>query len=94
VKFGQPEWVGGKATQVFGQFFSPAEMSVVQQRKGYLLTRLEHFTAKSEVLEESICGFTEQALELSGAKSVTVERTHSIARGDPFAEFEGKWEQV
>ena len=91
VRFGAPEWVASRSAQAFSHFFKPAEISTIIKEKCRLLLRLSLFSAKSEALEESVCGFIQLALELSGAQAVQVERIKSLARGDEQTDFEASW---
>jgi hypothetical protein len=91
VRVGSPEWTVGKVAGIFGTFFTPGELAPVFSQKGKLVMRLSGFPARSEAFEEMICGFAERALELCGCKEVKVERTASLARWDPHADFSGTW---
>ena len=91
VRFGAPEWVICRATRIFGTFFEPGIFNRVETLTGGMLIRLTDFPAKSDVFEETICGFTQRALELSGCVDVEVERICSIVRGDPHSDFKATW---
>jgi hypothetical protein len=66
------------------------QIAVLKER-GRLVVRMTKFPAKSEHFEESYCGFTARALEISGGKNVKTERTASLVRNDPYTEFERTW---
>lgn len=92
VRFGSPSWIAGRATQVFSQYFKPGHIEAISMKKKSALLRLAGFPEESGLVEQTIAGFMESAVVISGGKNVWIKITKSFSKGDEYTEFSGKWD--
>jgi hypothetical protein len=92
VRIGSPNWVAGRAAVIFSQYFKPGHIEVVSREKNGTVLRLIGFPDETGLLEQTVAGFGEGAVIVSGGKNVVVEITKSYSKGDEYAEFVGSWE--
>jgi hypothetical protein len=93
VKLGSVEWVTSRAPIVASRYFRPIIIQPLVKERHYFLVRMEGVHTKSEPLEASLCGFNKRAIEISGGKDVVVTCPSSVARGDPYIDFECTWKE-
>jgi hypothetical protein len=91
VKLGSPGWVVERAGPMFSIHFRPGEMSVVNKENQKITLRLADFPDKSGIMEQVIWGFVEIALQMSGAKEISIELPKQLALGHPLSEFLIQW---
>ncbi len=92
VRFGSPNWVAERATQVFSRYFRPGEIETVANDKKSARARLTGFPEKTGLVEQTVAGFMEGAVIISGAKNPAVQIPKSVSKGDQYTEFLVTWD--
>jgi hypothetical protein len=91
IQFGSPKYIIERGGRIFGSYFKPSELVVVNVTNNSLLAHLTIFPEPDEMVENNIAGWMEEALEISGCKAVNIEITKSLARNDKVTEFRLEW---
>ncbi len=73
VKVGSPMWVVDRLSMVFTSYFRPGAVILPDRAPGSVVGTLEGFPDKSGIMEEVFAGFVQKALDISGARDVSVE---------------------
>ncbi len=92
VKFGSPDFIVSRAPGILPTFYSDSAMDVVDREDKKVTIRFTKFEGSHTLVEHRIRGWMEKALEISGAKNVSVTIVKSIAKGDVTTDYAIKWE--
>jgi hypothetical protein len=91
VKAYSPAHVAQRATRIFGTYYRPCELVIKNKTDNNATMQITKMTVNDEVIEYRIAGWIYKALEISGAKDITVNFSKSMARGDGVTELEIRW---
>lgn len=91
IRFGSPNWIVTRTSLIFSSYFRPGTVEMVVNEKGRANARIVGFPDHTGVVEQSVAGFSEKALVMSGANDVDVQVVKSLSRGDEYAEYEVTW---
>ena len=92
VKASSPGYIIQRASRIFSTYYQPCQMEVLEKTDTSVTLEISNMTKSDIVIEYRIGGWIEKALEISGAKNITVEFPKSIARGDTVTQLRMKWE--
>jgi hypothetical protein len=92
VKAGTPQFIIGKASNIFTSYYRPSEIKVAELSAKGTVVHITQFAEPSEYVECRIAGWIERALEISGCKGVHIEILRSLAKKDPITEISCNWE--
>ena len=92
VKAGSPQFIIGKASNIFTGYYRPSEIKVAELSPNSTIIRITQFGEPSEFVENRIAGWMERAMEISGCKSVNIQILRSLAKKDPLTEISCQWE--
>lgn len=91
VKLGSPKFIVGRAATIFSSYYRPSKIEVAEESDKKIVLHITEFPELERLVELRICGWIEKALEISGAKDVTVELTKSLPKGDSVTEITIAW---
>jgi len=91
VKLGSPGFIISRGSKIFSNYYRPAELTVVDKGPNHATLHITHFPEPHTLIEFRLGGWVERALELSGCKSIRVDITKSLTRGDSVTELKAKW---
>ena len=92
VKASSPAYIIQRATRVFATYYQPCKMEVIEKKEHAVILQVSDMPESDIVIEYRIAGWMEKALEISGAKSVSIQFPKSIAKGDEVTIFSITWE--
>jgi hypothetical protein len=92
VKAGSPQFIIGKASNIFSSYYRPSEIKVAELSSKGTIVHITQFAEPSEYIERRIAGWIERALEISGCKGVKIQILRSLTKKDPVTEISCKWE--
>jgi hypothetical protein len=93
VKAASPFFIVDRAGKIFTTYYQPSMMEVVAKGEKSVTLHITLFETPSFLLENRIAGWIERAMEIHGVGIVTVKITRSLAKGDPFTEFQVFWDK-
>jgi hypothetical protein len=91
VKAASPFFIVDRAGKIFTTYYQPSSMEVTEKGDNFVVLRIARFDEPNELIESRIAGWIERAMEIHGFKTVDVEITSSLARGDEFTEMRVRW---
>lgn len=91
VRIASPNYLMERAGRVFTSFYSPTEISVVNNHDKGLTLHITKFPEPEEVIEYRIAGWCERALEFTNCKDVKANITKSLRSGDDLTEIVITW---
>src|SRR5208282_154242 len=91
VKLGSPEFVIKRIAAVHKAYFQGAGIEVRLSEKDKALIRYKGFEKQHRIIGFAIIGFFKKALEISGAKEVTVYFTTPIESDKEYCELSIAW---
>lgn len=91
VKASSPAYIIQRASRVFSTYYRPCEMAVVDRKEKSVLLEISNMTESDIVIDYRIAGWIQKALEISGAKEITIEIPQSISRGDKVTRIDIHW---
>lgn len=86
VRIGSPEFILKKGSAILPTYFDPCKLEVVGIQKGRVILHITEFTEMNSIVEGTIIGWVERAIEIAGGKNVNVVVAKSLARGDSLTE--------
>lgn len=92
IKFGTPNFILNKAASIMTTYYRPVEAEFVPVDKKKGIIRIKKFENLNELAELRILGWTEKALEISGAKNPSVVVTKSLTKGDDVTDIAASWD--
>jgi hypothetical protein len=92
VKASSPGYIIQRASRVFATYYRPCKMNVVERTEKSVVLEISNMTESDVVIEHRIAGWIHKALEISGAKNITVDVNQSISRGDDVTRLNTHWE--
>jgi uncharacterized protein (TIGR02265 family) len=91
LKLGSPNKMLSSAPRMWGTFNSEGTISVPVNEKGSAVLRLEGLSLHDPLFGESLAGWMEEAIRLSGAKRVAATVTQTPRTDKDFFEFSIDW---
>ncbi|MBN1981539.1 MAG: hypothetical protein JW795_08415 [Chitinivibrionales bacterium] len=92
IKFGTPNFIIGRGTSVFSTYYEASDLKVVINEAKRAVVHIKKFDDIDEYIELRIGGWIERALELSGAKGLSLTLTQSLTKKQPVTEYDIRWE--
>jgi len=91
VIFGNPVAAMEKAVVALPTYYQGSELKAVKlDEKKYALQMMK-LPESNKYIEHRIGGWTERALEICGAKGVSLKITKQLSKGDAFTEYIAEW---
>ena len=91
VKLGSPEFVIRRIAAVHATYFQGVPIEVQVPVHGKATVKYTGFEKQHRILGFAIIGFFKKALEISGAKDVTIHFSVPIDEGKPYSELSIAW---
>ena len=91
VKFGSPEFVIKRIAAVHATYFQGVPIEVQMQEDKRALVKYTGFEKQHRIMGFAIVGFFKKALEISGAKDVTIYFPTPIEEGKGYSELSIAW---
>jgi len=91
VKLGSPEFVIKRIAAVHATYFQGVSIDVQRPSPNQALVRYTGFEKQHRIMGFAIIGFFKKALEISGAKDVTLHFPTPIETGKEFSELSISW---
>jgi len=91
VKASSPGYIIQRASRIFATYYQPCKMEVLDKTDTSVLLEISNMTVSDIVIEYRIGGWIEKALEISGAKNITIEYPKSITKGDAVTQLNIRW---
>ncbi len=91
LKVGSPGWIAERSALIFSQYHKPGDLQAVSSGKNLTVLQLTDFPERTGLVEQTIAGFIERAVELSGGRDVVVDLTKSFSQGHEYTEFRVSW---
>jgi len=91
VMIAKPQYIMQRAGRVFTSYYSPSDISVVNDHEKGLTLHITKFPEPETVIEHRIAGWCERALEFTNCKNVRARITKSLANGDNLTEIVITW---
>ncbi len=86
-----PAYVIQKVDHLFPKYFDTGKAEAAVHGPGDISVRIRDWKDSSATLCAMMKGYFEKALELAGARRVTVQKISCVHRGDPCCEYRGTW---
>jgi hypothetical protein len=90
VKFGSPGFIINRISAVHATYFRGVQI-IPEIDANRAIIRYMGFERQHAIMQETILGFFRKALEISGAKDVTLKFTVPITQGAAYSELEITW---
>jgi len=91
VMIAKPQYIMQRASRVFTSYYSPSDLSVVENHDKGLTLHITKFPEPEPIIEYRIAGWCEKALEFTNCKNVRAKITKSLANGDNVTEIVMSW---
>ena len=92
VRLGRPSYIVKKASAILPTYYQPATIELGEVTSKSAVVRFTEFEQLNEYIEPGIHGWMVRALEICGAKNISVKISKSFVRGDDLTEFILNWE--
>ncbi|MBN1693834.1 hypothetical protein JW879_00355 [candidate division WOR-3 bacterium] len=92
VRVATPQSLTKRASQIFGAYYKPSSMRVIEISEKKILLKITEFPEMDEIVENRILGWVEKALEICDCKNIKLEVVKSLIRGDPASEIDITWD--
>jgi hypothetical protein len=91
-KVGTTHWILGRAVRLWSAHYDTGYLEVMTRGPKTAVLRIRGFDTPHTVHCQSVMGWAERSIELSGGKQVTSEETKCRTRGDEWCQIETVWE--
>jgi hypothetical protein len=91
VKLGSPDFVIKRIAAVHATYFQGVSIDVQRPAQNQALVRYKGFEKQHRIMAFAIIGFFKKALEISGAKDVTLHFAVPIEAGREYSELSISW---
>jgi hypothetical protein len=91
-KVGTTHWILGRAVRLWGAHYDSGSLDVMTRGPRTCVLRIRGFETPHIVHCQSVLGWAERSIELSGGKNVTGKETRCRTRGDELCQIEASWE--
>ena len=92
VQLNSPRFIISRGLEVMNTYFRPCTFEVKILETNVVIIQLQEYSNPHIIIEASIAGWTERAIEISGGKNVQTEIVKSLTRNDPYTEIVICWE--
>ncbi|MBN1598165.1 MAG: hypothetical protein JW894_07715 [Bacteroidales bacterium] len=92
VKASAPGYIVQRASRIFATYYRPCAMKVIERKENSVLLEISNMTESDIVIEYRIAGWINKALEISGAKKITIDLPQRISNGDNITCLDIRWE--
>ena len=92
MKVASPQSVLKRAPTIMAGYYRPSKMEIMESSKNHGILRITEFPEIDLLHEYLIEGYISRAGEMSGAKKIKTKITKSLAKGDPYTEYDISWE--
>jgi hypothetical protein len=80
-----------RAPKIFNTYYRPGEIVVVKQIENEITLQIRNMTESHDIIEHRIAGWMHKAMEISGARTIRIHFTKSMAKGDPITQLDIHW---
>jgi len=91
IKTSSPSHILNSTPKIFATYYRPGQLTVKNKKDNEVTLQISNMTENDDVIEHRIAGWLYKALEISGAKSVRIEFTKSMAKGDAVTQLDIQW---
>jgi hypothetical protein len=91
-KVGSTQWILGRAVRLWSAHYDSGYLEVMTKGPKSAMLRIRGFATPHRVHCDSVLGWAERSIELSGGKSVVASETRCRCKGDDVCQLETKWE--
>lgn len=90
-KVGSTQWILGRAVRLWSAHYDSGFLEVMTRGARTAILRIRGFATPHRVHCESVLGWVERSIELSGGKQVALVETKCRTRGDDVCQLEATW---
>jgi hypothetical protein len=90
-RIASPGFILKKASQVWRQYYDSGELDVLRSEHGSVDLEVLDFPTPNVAHCESVAGWVEQCIKMTGGDDVSVNHSSCRARGDERCLFELRW---
>jgi hypothetical protein len=91
VKASSPSHIIKSTPKIFSTYYRPGRLNIKNIKDSEATLLISNMIEKNDVIDHRIAGWLYKALEISGAKSVRIEFTKSMAKGDAITQLDIQW---
>ena len=91
LKIGSPAFTVSRAPAIFNRYFRPVKMKIIENSSHNAVLHIVVFLQACEIVEFTMAGWMERALEMIRCKKPDVKISQSLAKGDKVTEFILQW---
>jgi hypothetical protein len=91
VKASSPAHILNSTPKIFSSYYRPGQLTIKNKKDNEVTLQISNMTQNNDVIEHRIAGWLYKAMEISGAKSVRIEFTKSMAKGDAITQLDIQW---
>jgi hypothetical protein len=91
-KVGTAHWILGRAVRLWSAHYDSGTLEVLTRGSKTAVLRIRGFATPHLAHCESVAGWAQRSIELSGGAGVVVTEPLCRTRGDDICQFEAKWE--
>ncbi|HBX49523.1 MAG: hypothetical protein A2275_16630 [Bacteroidetes bacterium RIFOXYA12_FULL_35_11] len=92
IKVSSPNFIIKRAGIVFGSYFEPSNITVVENLSKSAVVHISNFPEMNIVVEQRIHGWMFQAITMAGAKNLKIGITQSLTKGNEVTEYIINWD--
>ena len=93
LKRGSAESLITKAVEILSDHYKPSIITIAELKEFNATLQITNFPDLNKIVEHSICGWIERALEISGCSDILVEVTASIENLKSYTEIKASWKK-
>ncbi len=91
LRFGNPGFIIARAGRVWTQIHNHGHLDVVQNNDTSSVGRLYDYKTPDKLFCQYLLGYLSSALELSGAKNISLKETACVNQGAAYCEYTATW---
>ena len=91
LKIGLPAFTISRASAIFDRYFRPVKMNIIENSPHKAVLHIVVFPQANEIVEFTIAGWMERALEMTGCKKPEIKISKSLTKGNKITEFILQW---
>jgi hypothetical protein len=82
------KFIMSRVAKILPSYYKPSKIELIEVQKTSIVIRITEFPEIHEVIEYRVGGWIEYALELHGVTDIKIQIVKSLARKDPFTEYQ------
>ena len=91
-KVGSTQWILGRAVRLWSAHYDSGFLEVMTRGPRSAILRIRGFATPHRVQCESVLGWVERSIELSGGERVVIGESKCRTRGDDVCQIDATWE--